>query len=224
MVHKEYNNNRYSQLDEINKDNVAGLRVAFTTALGGLEGGGTNPQGGHQATPLVEDGFMYVVDGWGAVYKIDVRDGKRGRIVWVMDSGVDKADVWLASNRGVALYKDFVISVTADGNVIWTKADTGELVNMVQVDDPANGYSLTAAPLVVGNKLLIGGSGSDRGARDHLTALDADTGEQLWRTYSIPAPGEPGSETWGGENNAWMHGGGAFWVTGAYDPETNITL
>jgi len=224
MVHKEYNNNRFSQLDEINKENVKDLKVAFTTAIGGIMGAGTNPQGGHQATPLVNDGYMYVVDSWGTVYKIDVRDGKSGKIVWVMDPGVDKADVWIPSNRGVALYKNFVISVTADGKVNWTNADTGELVKTVQVDDPKNGYSLTAAPLVVGDKLLIGGSGGDRGARDHITALNADTGEQLWRTYSIPAPGEPGSETWGGENNAWMHGGGAFWVTGAYDPETNLTL
>src|SRR5690606_28576009 len=155
MVHKEYNSNRFSQLDEINKDNVKNLKVAFTTAIGGLMGAGTNPMGGHQATPLVNDGYMYVVDSWGTVYKIDVRDGKSGKIVWVMDPGVDKADVWIPSNRGVALYKNFVISVTADGKVNWTNADTGELVKTVQVDDPKNGYSLTAAPLVVGDKLLI---------------------------------------------------------------------
>ena len=93
--------------------------------IGGMIGGGTNPMGGHQATPLVNDGFMYVVDAWGAVYKIDVRDGKSGKMVWIMDPGVDKADVWIASNRGLALYKNFVISVTADGKVLWTNADTG---------------------------------------------------------------------------------------------------
>lgn len=224
MVHKEYNSTRFSQLDVINKENVKNLKVAFTTAIGGLPGGGTNPMGGHQATPLVNDGFMYVVDSWGAVYKIDVKSGTLGRIVWIMDPGVDKADVWLPSNRGVALYKNFVISVTADGKVLWTNDETGELVKTVQVDDPKNGYSLTTPPLVVGDKLLVGGSGGDRGARDHMTALHADTGEQLWRTYAIPGPGEPGHETWGGDNNAWEHGGGAFWVTGSYDPETNTSL
>ncbi|MCP8939620.1 PQQ-binding-like beta-propeller repeat protein [Alsobacter sp. SYSU M60028] len=224
MVHKEYNSTRYSPLDQINKDNVKNLKVAFTTAIGGVPGGGNNPTGGLQATPLVNNGFMYVVDAWGSVYKIDVRDGKRGRIVWVMDPGVNKADVWIPSNRGVALYKNFVISVTGPGKVIWTNAETGEQVRSVQVDDPKNGYALTAPPLVIGNKLIVGGSGGDQGARDHVTALDADTGAQLWRTYSVPAPGEPGSETWGGDNNAWMHGGGAFWVTGSYDPETKLTL
>ncbi|WP_414474464.1 pyrroloquinoline quinone-dependent dehydrogenase [Microvirga sp. M2] len=224
MVHKEYNSNRYSQLTEINKDNVKNLKVAFTTALGGVPGAGNNSTGNLQGTPLVNNGFMYVVDGWGTVYKIDVRDGKKGRIVWVMDPGVNKADVWINSNRGVALYKNFVISVTGPGQVIWTNADTGEQIQSVQVDDPKNGYALTAPPLVIGNKLIVGGSGGDQGARDHITALDADTGKQLWRTYSVPAPGEPGSETWGGENNAWMHGGGAFWVTGSYDPETKLTI
>ena len=167
---------------------------------------------------------MYVPDSWGTVYKIDVRDPKQGRIVWVMDPGINKADVWIPSNRGVALYKNMVISVTGPGKVIWTNADTGEQVRAVQVDDPKVGYALTAPPLVIGNKLIVGGSGGDQGARDHITALDADTGQQLWRTYSVPAPGEPGSETWGGTNNAWMHGGGAFWLTGSYDPDTKLTI
>lgn len=224
MPNKEYNSNRHSQLDEINKENVGDLKVAYTVAIGGLEGGGNNPQGGHQSTPVVNDGMMYVVDAWGTVYKIDVSDGKKGRIVWVMDPGIDKADVWIASNRGVSLYNDKVISVTADGKVNWTDAETGELLNSVQVDDPANGYSLTAPPLVIGDTLIVPGSGGDRGARDHVTALNAETGEQLWRTYTIPGPGEPGHETWGGDNNAWMHGGGAVWQVGSYDPETDLTF
>jgi alcohol dehydrogenase (cytochrome c) len=223
MVHRDYSSTRFSPLDEINTETAGDLKVAFITAIGGLPGGGRWDSGGHQATPLVNDGEMYIVDGWGVVYKIDVSSGDRGLISWVMDPGVDKADVWIPSNRGVALYKDMVISVTGDGQVIWTKADTGEMVNSVRVDDPATGYSLTTPPLVIGNKLIVGGSGGDRGARSHTTALDADTGEELWRTYAIPAPGEPGHETWGGDNNAWEHGGGAFWVTGSYDPASNLT-
>jgi alcohol dehydrogenase (cytochrome c) len=171
---------------------------------------------------LVDDGQMYVVDGYGAVYRIDVRDPGRARITWVMDPGVEKADVWVPSNRGVALYKNFVISVTGNGKVLWTNRDTGELVKTVQVDDPKNGYSLTTPPLVIGDKLIVGGSGGDRGARDHIDALNADTGQPLWRTYSIPAPGEPGSETW--KTNAWEHGGGAFWQTGSYDPASKLTI
>ena len=224
MVNKDYSSHRYSELDQINRDNVKNLHVAFAVALGGAFGVAPLPWGGHQSTPLVDDGQMYVVDGYGVVYKIDVRDPTRPKIAWVMDPGVAKADVWIPSNRGVALYKNFVISVTGNGKVLWTDRDTGQLAKTVQVDDPKNGYSLTAAPLVIGDKLIVGGSGGDRGARDHIDALNADTGQPLWRTYSIPAPGEPGSETWKGDTNAWKHGGGAFWQTGSYDPALNLTI
>jgi len=224
MVNKDYSSHRYSELDQINRDNVKNLHVAFTVALGGAFGVAPLPLGGHQSTPLVDDGQMYVVDGYGVVYKIDVRDPTRPRIAWLMDPGVAKSDVWIPSNRGVALYKNFAISVTGNGKVLWTDRDTGQLVKTVQVDDPKNGYSLTGAPLVIGDKLIVGGSGGDRGARDHIDALNADTGQPLWRTYSIPAPGEPGSETWKGDTNAWKHGGGAFWQTGSYDPALNLTI
>jgi alcohol dehydrogenase (cytochrome c) len=224
MVNKDYASHRYSQLDQINKNNVKDMHVAFTVALGGAVGVGTAPLGGHQSTPLVDDGQLYAVDAFGAVYKVDVRDPTKARITWVMDPGVDKADVWLASNRGVTLYKNFVISVTATCKVNWTKTDTGELVKTVQFDDPKNGCTLTGAPLLVDDKLIVGGSGGDRGARAHIDALNADTGERLWRTYTVPAPGEPGSETWKGNNNAWQHGGGSYWQTGSYDPATKLTI
>jgi alcohol dehydrogenase (cytochrome c) len=223
MVNKDYAAHRYSQLDQINKDNAKDLRVAFTVPLGGAFGVAPMKWGGHQSTPLVDDGQMYVVDGYGVVYRIDARDPTKARIAWVMDPGVSKADVWIPANRGVALYKNFVVSVTGNGKVIWTNRDTGELVKSVQVDDPKNGYSLTGAPLVIGDKLIVGGSGGDRGARDHIDALNADTGQQLWRTYSIPAPNEPGGNTWKGNNDAWKHGGGAFWQTGSYDPNLKLT-
>lgn len=225
MNHRDYSSTRYSPLDQINKDNVKNLKVAFTTAIGGERGGGTQAQGGHQSTPLVNDGAMYVVDAWGVVYKLDLSKPASARIAWIMDPGVDKADIWIASNRGVALYKDMVISVTGNGKVNWTKADTGELVRSVQVADPkTTGYSLTAPPLALNGKLIVPGSGGDRGARSHLDALNADTGAPMWRWYSIPAPGEKGSETWKDKNNAWEHGGGAFWQTGSYDPATNLTF
>ncbi|MFO1183543.1 MAG: PQQ-binding-like beta-propeller repeat protein [Bauldia sp.] len=222
--HRDYSSTRYSPLDQINKDNVKNLKVAFTTAIGGERGGGTQVQGGHQSTPLVNDGGMYVVDAWGAVYKVDLSKPASGRIAWIMDPGVDKADIWIASNRGVALYKDMVISVTGNGKVNWTKADTGELVRSIQVEDPkTTGYSLTAPPLVLNGKLIVPGSGGDRGARSHVDAINADTGAPIWRWYSIPKPGEKGSETWKDNNNAWEHGGGAFWQTGSYDPASNLT-
>src|SRR5246500_1897020 len=224
MVNKDYAAHRYSELDQINKTNVKDLRVAFAVALGGVEGVGKVPLGGHQSTPLVDDGSMFVVDGFGAVYRIDVKDPAKARIAWIMDPGTNKADFMVATNRGVALYKNFVISVTADCKVIWTKADTGELVRTVQFDDPKRTHcTLTSAPLLIDDKLIVGGSGGDQGARAHIDALNADTGDLIWRTYSVPAPGEPGSETWKDNNGAWKQGAGSFWQTGSYDPKTKLT-
>ena len=138
-------------------------------------------------------GSCIAVDGFGAVYKIDVRDPATAKIAWVMDPGSNKADMFTAANRGVTLYKNFVISVTNDCKINWTKADTGELVKTVQFDDMKTSLcSLTSAPLVVDDKLVVGGSGGDQGARAHIDAFNADTGEHLWRIYSVPAPDEPG--------------------------------
>ena len=159
MVNKDYSAHRYSELDQINKDNVKNLHVAFAVALGGTAGtsGLYSSGGGHQSTPLVNDGFMYIVDGWGAVYRVDVRDPARARITWLMDPAVNKADMFVPSNRGVTLYKNFVVSVTGDCKVLWTKADTGELVKTVQFDDMKTSHcALTSAPLVIDDKLIVG--------------------------------------------------------------------
>ena len=173
MVNKDYAACRYSELDQINKNNVKDLHVAFTVALGGVEGLGKVPLGGHQSTPLVDDGSMFVVDGFGAVYRIEVKDPSKARIAWIMDPGTNKADFMVATNRGVALYKSFVISVTADCKVLWTKADTGELVRTVQFDDPKRTHcTLTSAPLLIDDKLIVGGSGGDQGDRAHIDALN----------------------------------------------------
>jgi alcohol dehydrogenase (cytochrome c) len=224
MVNKDYSSHRYSELDQINKDNVKNLHVAFAVSLGGISGVGFVPLAGHQSTPLVDDGFMYVVNGFDAVYRIDVRDPANARITWLMDPGTNRGDMFSGSNRGLTLYKDFVISVTNDCKVLWTKAATGELVKTVQFDDLKTSHcALTSAPLVVDDKLIVGGSGGDRGARAHIDAFNADTGERLWQTYSVPAPNEPGGDTWKGNTEAWKHGGGSFWQTGSYDPATKLT-
>src|ERR1700682_3355120 len=104
MNHRTYDAQRYSPLDAINKSNVNNLKLLFAVAGGGTSGGESL-----EATPLVEDGFMYIADAWGVVYKIDVRDGKAGRIVWKMDPGQEKVD----RNRGVALWGNLVVSITS---------------------------------------------------------------------------------------------------------------
>jgi alcohol dehydrogenase (cytochrome c) len=212
--HHDYSAQRYSPLEVINKSNIKSLKLAFAVPLGGRSAGESI-----EAVPLVDDGFLYTVDSWGVVYKIDVRSGTAGKIVWKMDPKLDKQD----RNRGVALLGNLVFSVTGyAGHVIATDKETGQVVwdkNLLDQED----LELTAAPLALKDSILVGGSGGDRGLRNWVAALDPKTGDIKWKTYSIPAPGEPGSETWKDKNNAWQTGGGSFYGTGAYDPANNLT-
>jgi alcohol dehydrogenase (cytochrome c) len=212
-IHHDYSAQRFSSLDAINRTNVKNLKLAFAIGLGG-----TSNNESLEATPLVEDGFMYVVDSWGIVSKVDVRSGTSGPIVWQMNPKLEKQD----RNRGVALWNNLVISVTGyEGRVIATDKETGKIVWDKNLLDQAD-LELTAAPLALRDTIVIGGSGGDRGLRNWVASLDAKTGDIAWKTYSIPGPGEPGNETWK-NNNSWQTGGGAFYVTGSYDPATNLT-
>jgi alcohol dehydrogenase (cytochrome c) len=214
MNHRDFAAQRFSPLDMINTSNVKNMKLLFAVAIGGSAGNEAL-----EATPLVDDGFMYIADHWGVVYKIDVRSGTQGRIVWKMDPGQERLD----RNRGVALWGNLVISVTSyDGRVVATDKETGRIVWDKNLRDQQD-LELTAAPLALKDSVIIGGSGGDRGLRDWIAALDAKTGNLLWKTYAVPAPGEPGSETWKDKNNAWQTGGGAFYVTGSYDPAINVT-
>ena len=214
MNHHDFSAQRFSALDAINRSNVKNLKLAFAIALGG-----TSANEYLEMTPLVEDGFMYVADSWGIVSKIDVRSGTSGPIVWQMNPKLEKQD----RNRGVALWNDLVISTTGyEARVIATDKDSGRVVWETNLLDQAD-LELTAAPLALKDSIVVGGSGGDRGIRPWLASLDARTGKLQWKTYSVPAPGEPGSETWKGGTNAWRTGGGSFYVTGSYDPATNLT-
>jgi alcohol dehydrogenase (cytochrome c) len=216
MNHRTYDGQRFSPLTRINRDNVKNLKLAYAVALGGSTGNEFS-----EATPLVEDGFLYTVDSWGVVYKIDVRSGDVGRIVWRMEPRQERQE----ANRGVALWGNLVISdANHPARVIATDKDSGKVVWEANVtfDQPA--LKMTGAPLAIRDRLIIGASGGDSGVRDWIAALDGATGKVLWLKYTIPAPGEPGSETWKDNNNAWQTGGGALWVTGTYDVETNQTI
>jgi alcohol dehydrogenase (cytochrome c) len=214
-VHKDYTAQRYSTLNQINKSNVKNLKLQFAVAIGG-----TSPNESLQVTPLVNEGFMYAIDGWGAVYKIDVRSGTHGRILWKMDPGMKR----YGRIRGMALWGNLAISTTGkDGRVIATDTETGKIVWDKNISDHPE-LELSAGALALKDDLIIGGSGGDQGTRNWLASLDPKTGNLKWKTYAIPAPGEPGSETWKDKNDAWKTGGGAFYVTGSYDPETNLTI
>jgi alcohol dehydrogenase (cytochrome c) len=215
MNHRTYDGQRFSPLARINRSNVKNLKLAYAVPLGGTVGNGFT-----EATPLVEDGFIYIPDSSGIVYKIDGRSGDAGRIVWRMDPKQERQ----AANRGVALWGNYVISIANQpARVLATDKETGKIVWETNVsDNPA--LRITGAPLAIKDKILMGAAASGSGIRDWIAALDAATGKLVWRKYTVPAPGEPGSETWKDKNNAWQTGGGAVWVTGTYDPQTNQTI
>ncbi len=224
----DFSSHRYSNLSEINRDNVANLHAVFTmpipTALKGANSAGLeNP-------PLVIDGVMYVNDGWGTVYKVDISDGKTPKVVWVADPAVDKEAGHFVVTRGIAAYGNRIFANLTDGRVIAVDMESGEIVWDKQIAgteenwefDAAEGF--TAAPLATEGKILVGQSKGDWGTRGFLAAVNAEDGAELWRTYTIPGPGEPGHETWKDDHNAWRTGGGSLWQTGSYDPEQKITI
>jgi alcohol dehydrogenase (cytochrome c) len=218
MNHRTYDGQRYSPLERINKSNAKNLRLAYAVALGGGAGNEfTN------ATPLVEDGFLYVTDSWNVLYKIDVRSGDTGRIVWRMDPKQDRQ----MRTRGAALWGNLVITGAGGfGNaprILATDKETGKVVWESSFQDTPD-VTFTAAPLAIKDKIIIGAANGDQGVRDWIAGLDAATGKRLWLKFTVPAPGEPGSETWKGNNNAWQTGGAAIWVTGTYDAATNQTF
>ncbi len=213
MNHRTYDGQRFSPLSRINRENVKNLKLAFAVPLGGQVGNGEI-----EATPLAENGFLYITDSSGVLYKIDAILGNVGRIVWTMDPKQDRP----LMNRGAALWGNLVISpANWPARIVATDKDTGKVAWETNVTDGQPQLGITAAPLVIKDRVIVGASLGDLGLRDWIAGLDAATGKVLWRKYTVPAPGEPGSETWKGTNNAWQTGGGAVWVTGTYDPDTN---
>jgi alcohol dehydrogenase (cytochrome c) len=224
-----YQGHMFSALDQINRGNVADLNVAFTLPIASALSG--NPELNMMNHGLVEGGFLYFDDGRGGIYKVDLTSGDAARIVWKADAAVSPDE----SNRtrGVAMWGNAVYHNLTDGRVIAVDRDTGEFIWDRQVgrtDHPKGsgvnieGEYFDAAPLPVNGKILVGNSYGDGLTRGWLAAIDADTGDEVWRTYMVPGPGEPGHETWQDENEVWRIGGAGLWTTGTYDPETKLTF
>jgi alcohol dehydrogenase (cytochrome c) len=216
MNHRTYDGQRFSPLERINKSNVKGLKLAYAVPLGGGAGNEWN-----EATALAEDGFLYITDSWGVLYKIDARSGDVGRIVWRMDPKQERQ----VNNRGAAFWGNLVVTpANGPARIIATDKDSGKVVweTHVAYDQPL--LQITGAVLPIKDKIIVGAAGGDRGVRDWVAALDAPTGKLIWLKHTIPAPGEPGSETWKDKNDTWRTGGGAVWVTGTYDPATHQTI
>lgn len=212
--HGSYDAQRFSRLDQVNTGNVSQLKQAWQMYL-------PIPHG-FNTTPLVVDGIMYyTTGGHTAVYAVDAKTGKelwhyRAKVVEAVPACCD----WV--NRGVAIGDGKVFFTTLDAKLLALDASTGRLLWEQMVDDWREGYTATAAPLFVKDKVIVGISGGEYGIRGFLDAFDARTGKKAWRTWTIPGPGEPGHETWQDEKPTWMTGGGATWVTGSYDPQLNL--
>ena len=211
MYRGTYDSWGYSPLDQIAADNVGELVPVWTFSTGVTSG--------HQAPPIVHDGVMFVTTPESQVLALDARSGN---LLWRYRRQLpDDIVRGHRTNRGVGLYGDLVFVTALDAVVVALDARTGEVVWEQAVEDYRNGYYMTMAPLVANGKVMVGVSGGERGIRGFVVALDPKDGHEVWRTYTVPGPGEPGSEGWPGET--WRTGGASVWITGSFDPELNLT-
>src|SRR6185436_18222536 len=211
MVRRTYDGWGYSPLDQITPANVKRLQPVWLLSTG--------VNNGHQAPPFVNNGVMFVTTSFNQLIALDARTGQE---FWRYRSPYPEgARVSKPVNRGVALYGDKVFFGLGEAVLVALDAKTGKEVWRTKVEENRNGYYMTAAPLVADGKVLVGISGGDGNTRGFVAAYDVETGKEAWRCFTIPAPGEPGHETWPA-GDEWKTGGGATWVTGNYDPQTNL--
>ena len=179
---------RFSPLNQINEQTVSRLGLAWSQELGTSRG--------LEATPIVEEGVIYITGSWSVVFAFDARTGE---MKWTYDPQVPRERAYFfccdVVNRGVALHNGKIYVGTLDGRLIALDKLTGTPVWKVQTTDPAKAYSITAAPVIAGDKVLIGNAGSEYGVRGYLTAYDAETGKQAWRFYTVPGDPNKGFES-----------------------------
>ena len=207
-----YQSHRYSALSQINRQNVTQLKPAWIYQI--------RDAGLIEASPIVADGTMYITEPPSTVTALDVRTG---RSLWRYVPAIPSDVIVIGSpqvNRGVAILDDIVFVGTVNAHLIALDAKSGAVRWDAVVDNNKNGYYVTTAPLALDGKIIVGVSGAETGIRGFIGAYDPKTGKRLWRTYTIPAVGEPGSETWKGRS--LETGGGSTWLTGSFDPDLNL--
>ena len=219
-----YFSNRYSSLAQITPANAKNLELAwmYQAPAAGL----------WQTTPLVVDGIMYLTQRPNDVVALDA---KTGRVFWMYRYTIPGTTIVCcgANNRGLAMLGDTLYMGTLDAHLVAIDAKSGRPLWNVEVASAKAGYSVTLAPLAVKDKIVVGVGGGEYGIRGFVAAYDARTGKEAWRFHTIPAPNEPGGDTWQAcppsqgasycDPEAWKHGGGSVWVTGSYDPALNLT-
>ena len=220
---RTYKEQRFSPLTQINQENIDELGLAWSYDTGQYRG--------HEATPLVSDGVMYLTSSWAIVHALDARTGEE---LWVTDPGTQREFGRMVCcdvvNRGAALWGDSVYVGTVHGHLVRMNKKTGEIIWSVDTRENNIHYTITGAPRIVADKVIIGNGGAELGARGYVSAYDADSGKLLWRFWTVPGnPAEPiehpalaaALPTWTGE--WWKYGGGGtVWDSLAYDPELNL--
>jgi len=207
-----YQSHRFSPLNQITRENVARLTPAWIYQV--------RRTGIVETSPIVADGVMYITEPPSTVTALDVRSG---RPLWTYSPTIPTDVIVIGSppvNRGVAILDDTVFVGTVHGHLIALDAKSGAVRWNIAVDDNKFGYYVTSAPLALAGRIIVGVSGAEAGIRGFLDAYDPKTGTRVWRTHTIPAPGEAGSDTWSGDS--WKTGGGSAWLTGSYDPALNL--
>ena len=219
------NNQRFSTLDQIKTSNVQGLRGAWLTRLG--SGKGTKYI--FEADPIVIDGVMYIPTGNDDVFALDAKTGKK---LWEYNSDIPQTNDLICcgwDNRGVASGQGMIFTGQLDGSFVALDQSTGKIAWRTQLEDYHDGYSITGATRYYDGMVFTGMSGSENGVRGRVYALDAKTGREIWRFYTIPAPGELGGDTWPSpsdpdpvKRDAYLHGGATVWQAPAIDPELGM--
>jgi alcohol dehydrogenase (cytochrome c) len=213
MIRRTYDGWGYSPLTQIDAGNAARLQLVW-----GLSTGVTN---GHESAPLVVNGVMILSTPGNQVLAIDARTGT---LLWRYRRPLPNPVVLNhPTSRGVAIFNDKVYFAAGEAVLVALNAKTGEEEWTTRVADNASGYYMSLAPLVADGKVLVGTSGGDLGIRGFVAAYDAETGKEIWRTFMVPEPGEPGSETWP-KGDQWKRGGASIWVTANYDQATKLSF
>lgn len=214
-----YDSHRHSDLTQITPENVSNLKLEWVWQVRSRDGAAEK----FEATPLVIDGVMYTVSPPNDIVAIDP---VTGRLFWTY-SHTPSSDARVCCgrvNRGLAIHGNSLFMGTIDGKLLSVDARSGDLIWEIDIGPPTLGYALTLAPLIIGDKVIVGPAGGEYGIRGFIAAFDVGSGEQLWRFNTIPGPGEPGFESWEDPaQEAWKLGGGPIWQTGSYDPELNLT-
>ena len=211
MYRRTYDGHGYSPLNQITRENVADLEPVWSFSTGVTEG--------HESPPIVVNGVMFVTTPENHVIALDALTGDQ---YWRYTAEItESTNPSHPTNRGVAVFGDKVYYAAHDATLVALDAKTGEEVWATDVAPIEEGYYMTLAPLIAEGKVMIGVSGGEYGIRGFVAAYDAETGEEAWKTYTVPAPDEPGGDTWPA-GDAYKTGAGSTWINGNYDPESKL--